>query len=277
MTPGERAALAIREEATAIKAGNVHPYASFEDMKFEHFVTASHAIGAAIDRCSRKSVGATILASTQAMLDAVGINTSLGTILLMVPMTRIGLEEPISSKSASAKVQMLIHSLSAQDTADIYEAIRITQPGGLGASANHDVRGPAPKSIFEAMQIASSWDDVAWQYANGYEHVLLLAVALKNAVSHGLERPDAIRSVQADFLSQRPDSLIVRKHGQAIGREVQRRAAQVVAAGEYGSPAYEAEWLAWDQYLRDPAERKNPGTTADLIAAALVAWQGSWI
>ncbi len=76
-------------EATARKAGNVHPYASFENMSFAEFLEVSHrsagdaepskwllAVGAA-GRDGPRNVAAT--------KRAISVNTNLGTILLFAP------------------------------------------------------------------------------------------------------------------------------------------------------------------------------------------------
>ena len=64
-------------------------------------------------------------------------------------------------------------------------------------------------------------------------------------------------------LAREPDTLIARKHGIASAANISARAAAVLATG--------ADWPAaaadLDLFLR--AQKMNPGTTADLIAAAL--------
>jgi triphosphoribosyl-dephospho-CoA synthase len=73
------------------------------------------------------------------------------------------------------------------------------------------------------------------------------------------------------LLARHPDSLIVRKHGMEQAREVSRRAAALL---DTGWPDHEpAPWQCteFDLWLRDSARRFNPGTTADLVTAALYA------
>ena len=57
MQIGDKVRAAIELECTAIKAGNVHPSASFHDLNHEHFLTAAKAIGQAIDQCIEPTVG----------------------------------------------------------------------------------------------------------------------------------------------------------------------------------------------------------------------------
>ena len=72
-------------------------------------------------------------------------------------------------------------------------------------------------------------------------------------------------------MSEYPDSLIARKCGRAIADESAARAAAAAEAGPLGS---EDDWRAvadLDFWLRSDRQKRNPGTTADLIAAALFA------
>jgi len=284
MSPGQRVCFSIFQEASAIKLGNVHPYASFQDMDFSHFERASQAIGGSVDATAKDSLGSSILACTRAMLNETTVNTSLGTILLLVPLTRIDLQ-PVQEylnhgtglQIASDAIQQLLGRTHPSDCESIYEAIRIAHPGGLGTSKVADVSEKAPPSILDAMRIASAWDDVALQYTNGYTQVFEGAVRLLELRDQGSTLSESICRLQIEWLATRADSLIVRKLGTEIGDEVKLRAQQVIAIGPYGSPEYETAWLEFDTYLRNPRQRKNPGTIADLIAGAIYVASLKWI
>ena len=73
------------------------------------------------------------------------------------------------------------------------------------------------------------------------------------------------------LLSRHGDSLIARKCGEEISRKVATRAAAALNAGPMGSEEYWYAVADLDFYLRSDGHRRNPGTTADLIAAALFA------
>jgi len=280
MTPGERARWAILQEVTAIKAGNVHPRAVFAEMGIDDFRLAAEVIAEAFDRTAHESLGATILAAATAMMDQVGTNTSLGTILLLAPMAKwesCANEGTFhSSEQVRSQLSQLLEGTDGEASQRIYTAIDRCRPGGLGRLENMDVTGEAPESILQAMRMAASWDDIALQYANGFENVFVYARSLTTWVAEGSSLLDAIRRLQGEAMADRPDSLIVRKHGVAMGQQVQARARQMVSAGAYGSPEYETAWEALDAFLRDPRARKNPGTTADMIAAALYAVSAGW-
>ena len=65
------------------------------------------------------------------------------------------------------------------------------------------------------------------------------------------------------LLASHPDTLIERKAGAASARAVTAAAREVLA----GSRSLED----FDTSLRTPDHRLNPGTTADLVAATLLA------
>jgi triphosphoribosyl-dephospho-CoA synthase len=66
-----------------------------------------------------------------------------------------------------------------------------------------------------------------------------------------------------------PDSLIARKCGPAIAQQAADRATAVLALGEPDAADYEAGMADLDFWLRTDGHRRNPGTTADLVAAGL--------
>jgi triphosphoribosyl-dephospho-CoA synthase len=290
LTVGQRVCRAILEEASSIKAGNVHPQASFSNMTYRDFQVASEAIGRAIDASMHTgSLGQIILASVQAMVQSVSVNTSLGTILLMVPMALCPNSDfPNSTKPRSdqdsywnpqsfhSSVSRIIQESTSEDSQRIYDAIRTANPGGLGKVQSKDLAHAAPVSILEAMQQASRWDDVALQYANGYQQITHWTLRLLELNSQYAKRSDAIRKLQIEILASRPDSLIVRKSGMEVGKQVQGMAAEVMQSGPYASPAFEASWKRLDEYLREDGHRKNPGTVADLIAATVFLASYAW-
>jgi triphosphoribosyl-dephospho-CoA synthetase len=75
-----------------------------------------------------------------------------------------------------------------------------------------------------------------------------------------------------------PDSHVARKLGRAEAERVSGRAAEVRAAGGTATPAGRTALAALDVELRDSMNTRNPGTTADLTAAALcvVILESGW-
>jgi triphosphoribosyl-dephospho-CoA synthase len=119
------------------------------------------------------------------------------------------------------------------------------------------------------MRLAADWDMIARQYANGFQQVL------GEIVPRLLERADRLTLIERIvdthvwLISEYPDSLIARKCGRAVAQEAAVRAAVVLQAGAPASEDYLRELAELDFWLRSDGNRRNPGTTADLIAAGL--------
>ena len=72
-------------------------------------------------------------------------------------------------------------------------------------------------------------------------------------------------------MARHPDSLIARKAGAAVAAEAQTRAQAVLDGGGLQTNAGRAALAALDRWLREPGQRRNPGTSADLVTACLFA------
>ncbi len=287
---GRRVERAILLESGVKKLGNVYPGVAFDEMKYEDFCNAAREIGRRVESLfsseETPGLGELVKESVAAMLGGVGVNTSLGTILLLAPMslcsevtypgTLRGRVQRWDSTCFRDALSLVLQSTTTEDSQSIYEAIRMTQPGGLGVSREHDVSSTAPVSILDAMRVAAVWDDIALQYTNRFEQVCQSVDYLLGFRERGRSLEQSVRMLQLYLLKERPDSLIVRKHGQYVGREIQARAREVSDSGEYGSRSFEIAWEELDRSMRVSGKRKNPGTTADLIAAALFLAQDAF-
>jgi triphosphoribosyl-dephospho-CoA synthase len=273
--------LACLYEATAPKAGNVHPNASFEDMHFGHFAASAIAIRGAFDLAAPEyssrpaSVGEIVLAASKMTFEQVGRNTNLGTLLLFAP---IAVAEQASHVATAndlrSQICQVLNSLSADDSRCVYEAIRIAKPGGLGSREQDDVATTPPQDLVAAMRQVADMDAVARQYTNGFADVFdsLLPWFDEERGMAGGDALEAICRLQIRWLAQQPDGLIVRKVGSTVAQDVQFRAQQVLERmREHEGKLVELdEAREFDRFLRSDAHRLNPGTTADLIAATLL-------
>jgi triphosphoribosyl-dephospho-CoA synthase len=167
-------------------------------------------------------------------------------------------------------VARVLASLSADDSALVYEAIRLAEPGGLGQVDDADVRGPAPADLLAAMRTAAERDVVARQYATGFADVFGLVVPeiIRN-LAEGRRLGDSVIRTHLKVISTVPDTLIARKCGAAVAAEAALYAGQVLSAREGEDGDYLEALADFDFWLRSDGRRRNPGATADLIAAAL--------
>jgi len=250
-------------EVTARKPGNVHPLASFHDSDWQMFADSAEAIAPVLAETHRSGVGAAVLAAVQATQVRVGRNTNLGMILLLAPLAAAAKRCGDFRQS----VEDVLSSLTPTDAELVYEAIRLSKPGGLGTAAKEDVAHAPTVGLVEAMRLAADRDDVAKQYVSGFEDVFELADMLDAYELATLERQ--IIEAHVKRLAEASDTLIARKCGAEVASEASAKAKDAVRMGllETGEGRKSLEEL--DAWLRADGNRRNPGTTADLIAAAL--------
>jgi len=264
---GQCATLACALEVTVPKPGNVHRGADFEDVTFLDFLVSSVAIAPAMQRARQSGVGAAVLAAIAATRRVVATNTNLGTTLLLAPLAAVDPATPLAEG-----IGPVLQSLGSDDARCIYEAIRLAKAGGLGRVEEMDVAGPAPASILEAMNSAAQRDLVARQYTNNFATILdEIVPALVAGPGRGWSLTDTILETHLWLMSRHPDSLIARKCGDDVAQEASARAARALKAGPAGSDARIDAVGDLDFWLRSDHHRRNPGTTADLIAAGLFA------
>lgn len=262
---GQCATLACLLEASSPKAGNVHRGADFEDMTFTDFAVSAAAIAPALDSAVQHGVGAAVLAAVQATRRLVPVNTNLGTVLLLAPLATV--PRPQRLKTGIGEV---LRRLTARDAEAVYAAIRLAEPGGLGSADQMDVAETAPESLLAAMAAAADRDLVARQYAEDFVHVLDHVVPwLVAGHAAGWPLTDAVVYAQLRALEAWPDSLIARKCGLPVAERASGLAHRVLKAGRPGDEAYYDELSELDFWMRSDGHRRNPGTTADLVAAGL--------
>ena len=254
---GWSAAAASILEASAAKPGNVHPAAAFPDLTHADLVAAGLAIAPAMEQAAEVPLGRTILAAVTAARRVTRSNANLGIVLAIAPLAAVP-DGRLAGPTAAAEV---LARLTAEDAADVWQAIRLAQPGGMGQSGQHDLAGPPPDDLLAAMRLAAPRDSIARLWADGYDPLFTgLAADLEAAIGRGLALDEAIVQAFLAQLVREPDSLIARKHGLPVAVEVSRRASAALAHPET-IPEF-------DLFLRSP-RRLNPGTSADLIAAAV--------
>src|SRR5262249_43524847 len=153
-----------------------------------------------------------------------------------------------------------------------YEAIRLADPGGLGRVPEQDVRDEPTQTLRQVMALAAGRDLIARQYANGYEQVFEEGLpALRHALGSGAALEGAVIACHLCLIARHRDSPGARRRGPAEGAEAGRRARQVLAAGWDTGRGDGGELGQFDGWLREDGHARNPGTTADLVAACLFA------
>src|SRR5581483_10206744 len=158
-------------EVTARKLGNIHRYADFDGTSYLDFILSAGAITTVMGNAPSwgNTIGQVIGASTRATREVVGTNTNIGIILLLAPLASTWVET--DKPNGRHELDRRLRSLTVQDARDVYEAIRLANPGGLGDVPEQDVRSEPTVTLLEAMKLAADRDLIARQYANGFADV----------------------------------------------------------------------------------------------------------
>jgi len=266
----------------------VSRYHDFADTKYEHFLASGIAIGDAVSKAfdfgkrigkNRKEkkpmLGKLIL---QAVRDSKalhrGRNTNLGIAMLLIPLSAaLGMSrESINIKRLRSNVDFLIKNSTPQDTVYLYRAVKASG-AEVGRSKKFDVHAPNVEkrvieknmNLYKVFRIAT-WDAIARELATGMQ--LTFNLTYPALLREYKKTSDINKAVQKAFfvlLSKVPDTLIERKKGKKAAEEVSKKAEKILKSG-----LKEGEVKLFDAMLRKEGNALNPGTTADLICAALM-------
>jgi triphosphoribosyl-dephospho-CoA synthase len=264
-SPGRLAQIACIFEASARKPGNVHRLRDFSALSYLDFLLSAAMIAEPLDRSWSHGIGQAALDAVRETRKVVDTNTNLGMILLLAPLAAVSV--PVDLRQG---VKTVLKAASVHDARLVYEAIRLAEPGGLGHAPDQDVRGEPTLTLVEVMRLAADRDLVARQYVNSFAEVFDLALpALRRGLEQGLGLEGSIIHAHLSVLAERPDSLIERKCGAKTAAEASRRASLLLAG------PWPREGLSTlgslDAFLTADGNARNPGTTADLVTAAIFA------
>jgi len=290
--------LAILLEVSAYpKPGNVHRTSNFQKTRYEQFLVSAVAVAPYFRHATERGImvatkeispneveiGAAIKDATQEVCRRQrGGNTLLGSIILLSPMAvaagMMFAKGKFSVITLRKNLKTVAELTTPMDAVEVYDAISIAKPGGLGKAPKLDVADPDSKrkilnnkvTLFEIFKIASPYDSVASEWVNNYPITFDLGYPY---FAQQLKQTDDINVATVNtflkILSEVPDTLIARKAGLAKSREVTARAKEVLEIGDLTTSEGRKKLMEFDRSLRDAAHKLNPGTTADLITAVL--------
>jgi triphosphoribosyl-dephospho-CoA synthase len=243
----------------------VHRYVDFEDVSYLDFVASAAAIAPVLAGATRHSIGQTILEGVRLTRQVASTNTNLGILLLLAPLAGAK-----AQPSLRAGLERVLEELTVDDAVQVYRAIRLANPGGLGQVAEQDVADEPTQTLRQVMALAAERDLIARQYANGFREVFEQGLpALERGLEETRTLEGAVITCQLHLLAHFPDSLIARKRGREEAEAAARLAQRVL---EERWPHTRVGWTALeelDAWLRAEGHSRNPGTTADLLTACL--------
>ena len=290
--------LAILLEVSAEKPGNVNLTSSFEGTTCQHFLASAVAAGPSFQEAANhgamvaeKKLGASEVGLGQLIKTCVsevnvwqrGGNTILGTIMLFMPiavaagMTPTDTNFKLDLSELRRNIDLAVKSATAQDSVHLYEAVDIANPSGLGKAPDLDVNDPHSKerlireniTLFEVFKIGASYDDICAEWVNNYPVTFNLAYPYLTEQLKTKPVNTAVVHTFLKILAERPDTFIARKVGKAKAEEASFGAKAVLELGGLETEEGKRALKQFDKKLRLTENKCNPGTTADLTAAAL--------
>lgn len=256
----------------ALKPGNVSRYAPGHGMRVDDFIKSADLITPVL--CNRDlSVGKRILSSVEVTMEGVGCNTNLGLILLFAPLI-FAAQHKLKSQSLRESLADILKAIDRKESADIFRAICLANPAGLGQSPKYDVHLQPEARIIEAMKVSRDRDRIAFQYVSQFKDIFELGLEI---ISTALQRWNRIEwatiACYLKFLSEFHDSHVQRKFGDKTARQVRIKAQTIMQ--EFMSctepDSMIDKLLEFDQELK--TDDINPGTTADLSVSSVLAYR----
>jgi len=286
----------ILEVSAYPKPGNVHRLRDFPDTRFEDFlisgVISYRYIRQAILR-GRRRVPSKVLygdliynAVNKSMNIHGGGNTHLGSLLMLVPIAvAIGYNIKTGLKKLDIKALLNLASKYVElystidDAIYLYKAVRVVKPSYI---TNKDKTGEYPSvytkdyrkvlkerkiKFWDALLASRNRDVIASEITSGYPLTYEVVEYIRDKLSRGIDWNAVIVDAFLYVLSKGVDTMVIRKFGDDIMREVSLKAHEVLEAGGVESELGMKKAVELDDELF--SRGINPGSTADIIAAAI--------
>ncbi len=280
------------------KPGNVHRTKDFENTRFEHFLAGIIAIHPIFKEFCEKVYQLTFKndvdyekielgqffkdAAEEMMKWQSGGNVILGHILILAPFaaaTAICLKlKKQNINDWKDHLNRIIENASVNDTVKMYEAIRLSNPGGLGTVSKYDINNENSlkeiiqdkiklKKIFE---LSKGKDLISFEYVSGFTSIL------NKGLPYFIENYNRFSDINIatvntylKLLSLHPDTLVIRKSGLDFATYISKKASNILDNGGISSDQGLKLALELDDELQEKKGKLNPGTTADLISGII--------
>ena len=272
------AQLALLLEVSAYpKPGNVDRTHDFVDTSYEHFLASSVAVYPVLREAAARgsgkglSVGELVRRGVEESIAwQSGGNTHFGALLLLIPLAMAaGACERYDMEKLKRKAAEIMLNTTTDDAIEVYTAFpkakvkvrrdvpefNLTDEGAIKEIRKKQF------SLYEILAISASYDLISRELVGGFELTFGYASRINDFANE--ERiNDAIAHAYLRLLSEEEDTFIKMKFGAEKSRYVKDRATKIVRGGYKHK-----EMEDFDEELI--SEGLNPGSTADIIAAAL--------
>jgi triphosphoribosyl-dephospho-CoA synthase len=290
--------LALLLEVSAYpKPGNVHRMRDFENTRFEHFLASAAALvphfrlaalrGRKIADGSIHSgelmIGERIKRAVESCSEwQRGGNTSLGAILLLIPISyAAGMVPPgkaLRAQEIRKNLRIVARGTNKVDAVNAYRAISHASPAGMGKVPELDINDKDSLtrirkqniSLFDIFRISSGYDTISSEWVRGFPVTFEIGLPFLVRELHATgDINTAVVDTYLRILSEVPDTLVARKLGIGRAREVSLMAKRVLKVGGMKTSRGRKEAEEMDKSLQRADHQCNPGTTADLTASTL--------
>ena len=266
--PAANAELALLlEVAGTPKPGNVDRERDLADLHFEQFLAGAVGARPGLERASAGApFGEAFETAVAGMSRQEGGNTQFGCLLLLVPLVAA----TTAADGDAPTPESVQRVCAATDTADAvgfyraFEHVDVAVADPPDGMEPLDVRRGADAvptlheretTMAELMADSAAHDANAREWTEGFPRTFRAADRI--VADDGPVTDRAARAFLA-LLAEAPDTLVATEHGEGVAQEVSARATEIDDSDEARS---------WADDL--VARGINPGTTADLTAAAL--------
>ncbi|MHA1311898.1 MAG: triphosphoribosyl-dephospho-CoA synthase [Candidatus Helarchaeota archaeon] len=282
------------------KPGNVHRTRDFNFTRYEHFLVGGVVIRSAFQslcentvnviknnkKYSKLSLGQYIL---QAIIETKkwqnGGNINLGIILLLVPLCAAScvlinqsINKPNDFNFLRDEVDKILKSSTYKDTINLYKAIKIANPGGMGNVEKYDINNENSLklikkdniNLYDIFNQSKEWDSIAMELVSKYR--ITFDIGLPYFIETFQKCHDINIAIVNTFLkivSEIPDSLIIRQYGKKIANEYSGKALELISKGGLLNPSIKNKLFKWDRSIIRTNLKINPGTTADLTVSTI--------
>lgn len=257
-------------ELQALKPGNVHLFADGHGMTIRDFIKSADASASVIAQADL-TLGQRIYQALKATNEAVGMNTNLGVILLCAPLIHVALHGD-TDLTLQQNLEQLLVTTTVDDALQVSKAIVLANPAGLGEAETHDVRIAPQVNFLELMSSAQYKDRIAWQYAHTFADIVFGIETYASALDQWQNAVWATTALYLALLARYPDTHIIRKYGASLAEDIRAEALDIEKQfrSAENPKTVQRALMDWDASLK--VRGINPGTSADLTVASLLAY-----
>lgn len=282
------AQLAMAFEVTAThKPGNVDRCHDYPDTTMQHFLSSAIGVYPVFESAaSGGKIGECIYHAVEESLKwHKGGNTHFGAFLLLIPLIYAAGKmdvEIINSQPSDFSPSLLretaavlVQHTDTDDALNLYEAFNIggvkvadmSERSATGLDVNSpdsvDVIVENEITLFDLMQISQGYDTIAKEWVDGFKLCFSTADSIASSMKD-MSFNDALSFAFLRLLASRPDTFIQTKFDHDTAVTVSRKASVVLDEFMDGNREHLKDF---DLYLLECG--MNPGTTADIMVAAL--------